>query len=194
MRRKPPGDGFGGPRDRDPRVDEIHDAMRALGRDPDAPTDAQRRASEALDADLAKYGLEYDAMTAEKRQKWLSDYAAAERKARGGDAAIPTDPDRLRSIYTFDRFAIREEQRREKRAKAAAVVAESLAEQAERAAKRAAKRPARPVEPPVAPTVTDGPSVEIKPGTQPPPRRRKGDYVQLPDGTWAEAIRDEDDF
>ena len=187
-------DAFGLPR-RDPRVDEIHDALRALGRDPHNPTPEQVRDSEKFDRDLSKFAAEWDSMDVDARRAWAAAYSAAERRARDDDADTPTSPDRWRDLYSFDRYAERETRRAEKRR--AAAIAEAL--KAEKArARAAAKGKADTAK--VAPAWTEptrpagGPSVEIKPAQ---PRRRRLPpgvaWVQNPDGSRHYPIRDEDD-
>ena len=175
-----------------PLVEQGLDALRALGYDPDNPTDDQRRQSEKFDRRLAKHAAEWDAMGVVERKAWGEEYLAAEHTAGRYSVTLPSRSEGLRDLYSVVRYAERENRvRAEQRAREAAEEAKAAARRAKVAktrpkpdAKDTLTRAPRPATATGPPPAVDGPSAEVKPAKG---RRRRGwgsVGFGLPDGSF----------
>ncbi|MBZ4488025.1 hypothetical protein LQ938_11905 [Microbacterium sp. cx-55] len=170
----------------DPVLDEMREALRALGHDTDAPPQPWP----AWDKATAKAERTWDAITPTERQTWGAEYLREERRRYAESATLPRREADRRVLYVVSVAAERIARKRSKRA------AKGAAERAQREAPvRRTREPAPPraVRPVLAadtPTEGDEPPQSKKTRT----RRRAGvAFVQLADGTRVAPIYDDDD-
>jgi hypothetical protein len=185
----------------DPRIDEIRDALRALGSDIDNPTEADRRGYEKFNRRLGKYAAEYDAMSLADRKAWGDGYLERERKAGRRDVTLSRRPEDVRDLYSIVRYADRETRLSDERraraaaeeAKAEARRAKAVKAKAQATAKGAVARATRPATATEPPRPVDGPSVEVTRGKSRKRRRPGIAFTRLPDGRRVFPIYDDDD-